>query len=150
MLTLLSKYAMVWVLSMVKFIFGILAGVAAGLSYLETALLTIGGMMTTVIVLTFLGASYRKYLLQQIRGKNYRVFTPRNRKIVRFWRKYGVIGITMLTPLLFTPIGGTLIALAFGENKYRIIRWMLFSATLWSFVLTAMVFYLEEIVLQYI
>lgn len=139
---------MVWVLSMVKFIFGILAGLAAGLSYLETVVFTIGGMMSTVVILTFLGSSYRKYLLERIRGKNYRVFTPRNRRIVRIWRKYGIVGITMLTPLLFTPIGGTMIALAFGENKYRIIRWMLFSAVLWAFVLTAIVFYTEEIILQ--
>ena len=38
-----------------------------------------------------------------------------NRRKVTLWRKYGIIGVALFTPLFLTPIGGTLVANAFGD-----------------------------------
>ncbi|GAB4333740.1 MAG: hypothetical protein OHK0038_10080 [Flammeovirgaceae bacterium] len=147
MIELLSKYLFVWVLSMVKFFLGVLAGLTTGLSYLESVLLTIAGMMTTVVVLSLLGVRYRREVVKQFRSKNHKTFTPHSRKVVRIWRKFGIMGISMLTPIIFTPIGGTLIVLAFGERKNQIFKWMLISAIFWSVVLNGIVFYFGEAVI---
>jgi len=54
---------------------------------------------------------------------------------VKIWRKYGIWGVAALTPILFTPIGGTMIAVSFGEKKPKILLAMLLSASLWSVIL---------------
>jgi uncharacterized membrane protein len=147
MIELLSKYVFVWALSMVKFFLGVLAGLTTGLSYLESVLLTITGMMTTVIVLSLLGIKYRNDVMRQFRSKNHKTFTPQSRKVVQIWKKFGVMGISILTPVLFTPIGGTLIVLAFGEKKHQIFKWMLVSAVFWSVILNGIVFYFGEAII---
>jgi len=64
------------------------------------------------------------------------LFTKRNRRFVIFWRKYGLFGVSFLTPLVFSPIIGTLLVNAFGGSKKKIITYMLISAAFWSFLLT--------------
>jgi hypothetical protein len=47
---------------------------------------------------------------------------------------YGLLGVSLLTPVLFTPIGGTIVAASFGENRKRIFKYMLVSAVLWAVI----------------
>jgi hypothetical protein len=141
-----AKYFSIFLLSMFKFVLGPLTALPLGVPYLITVALTIGGMMATVGVLTFAGTGLR----QRLMGRNRKVFTPRNRRLVRIWRKYGILGTAMLTPLLLTPIGGTLVAVAFGEKKWRIVGYMLFSAIFWGFIITAAIFYLRDFYYQLI
>jgi hypothetical protein len=145
MTTDLAKYFSIFLLSMAKFVLGPTTGLVVGVPYLATVALTVGGMMATVCLLTFAGAGLRQRL-----NRNRRVFTPRNRRLVRIWRKYGIAGTAVLTPLLLTPIGGTLVAVAFGEKKWRIVSYMFASAVFWGFVITAAIFYLQEVYKQII
>ena len=64
------KYLSVYLISMVKFFAGPLTGVAVGLSYLETVLLTIAGMMTTVIIFSIIGRAFSKWWSKRQRAKN--------------------------------------------------------------------------------
>jgi hypothetical protein len=140
-----AKYFSIFLFSMVKFVLGPVTALPLGVPYLATVALTAGGMMATVCLLTFAGAGLRQRL-----NRNRRVFTPRNRRLVRIWRKYGIAGTALLTPLLLTPIGGTLVAVAFGEKKWRIVVYMLGSAVFWGFVITAAIFYLRDFYCQII
>lgn len=139
MLPQIMKYLTVYLLSTVKFIGGPVSGVAAGLTWGETFLFTVLGMMTSVTVFSLLGEGAKKKFLSRIR-KNKKLFTPRNRRIVSIWRKYGLLGVAFLTPIILSPIIGTVMAASFGEPKKRIITFMLVSALFWgiifSFVLT--------------
>lgn len=129
-LTLIGIYFLCWF----KFISGPILGSAAGYSVLETVLVTVAGMMSSVILFTVLGKKL-KSIFQGVSSKTPRiVFTKRNRKIVHIWKKYGEIGIALFTPILFTPIGGTLIMVSFGVKKARIYTHMLWSACLWAVV----------------
>jgi hypothetical protein len=105
----------------------------------ETAFFTFSGMMLSVVLMSFAG----KYLRRIFFGmffRNRKIFSPRNRRVVRIWRKYGIWGVGFLTPLLFSPIGGTMIAVSFGEKKRKIFLsmsvcgafWSLFFAYLWE------------------
>lgn len=139
MLALLLKYLSVYLLSMVKFVAGPLAGLASGLSYLETVLFTALGMMSTVLLFTLLGKPLRNYI-QKTFWKNKKRFTKRNRQFVFIWRKWGMFGVCFLTPVIFSPIGGALLANIFGGPKKQIILYMLFSAIFWGFVTSGIIF----------
>ncbi len=131
MIESILKFLGIYFLSWFKFIAGPLLGSAAGYGLLETILVTVAGMMSSVIVFTFLGTKFQRFLKLRF-SKPKPKFTKKNRGIVRIWKKYGEIGIACLTPLLLTPIGGTLIMVSFGVKKKRILTQMLVSAFVWA------------------
>ncbi len=67
-----------------------------------------------------------------------KLFTPRNRKFVRIWRKYGLIGVAFLTPVFISIPIGTIIANAFEDNKKKIFLYMFISIVFWSVFFTSM------------
>ena len=72
------------------------------------------------------------------RGAQRKIFTARNRKMVRIWKKYGLIGLAALTPILFSiPIGMFFITRVEKNNK-KILLYMLVSVTCWSLLLTTL------------
>ena len=129
------EYLSVLLSSSFKFLFGPLQGKAYGLPWLLTAALTAAGMMLSVVVFTYFG----QYLKQRF-FKTKKVFTPGNRRKVTLWRRYGIVGVALFTPLLLTPIGGTLVANAFGEKREKIFFWMSIFATIWGILVTLMVY----------
>lgn len=135
----LSKYISVILPSMLKFLLGPLAGIALKLTWWETTLCTIIGMMASVVVFTFLG----KVIMgnwQKFRKTTPKRFTKSSRRAVKVYRKFGMAGIACLTPLLFTPIGGTLIAISFKIAPIKIITWMIIFALLWGVVITLAIY----------
>jgi hypothetical protein len=128
------KYLSVFGLSAFKFIFGPTLGATYGFHWLLTALLTAGGMMTIVSVIT-LGAKPLRRFFQRFRRQKM-LFTRRNRRYVRIWRKYGVQGVAFLTPVILMPWGGALLANAMGGKKQKILFWMLISSLFWSFAIS--------------
>ena len=140
MLVEILKYLSVYLISMVKFFAGPLTGVAVGLSYLETVLLTIAGMMTTVIIFSIIGRAFSKWWSKRQRAKNRPMFSKKNRRIIQIWKKFGVVGVAFLTPILLTPIVGTVVAALFGAPRKQIFIHMLWSSVIWSALLNLMVF----------
>lgn len=135
------KYLFVYLLSSVKFIMGPVTGRVVGLHWIETIFCTILGMMTTVVVLSFVGKKIKNYFNKK--SKNRKIFTPKKRRIVKIWKKYGMWGIAFLTPLLFTPIGGTLIAVSFGEKIKNIIYKMFVFCVIWTLFFTFLVYFIQ-------
>jgi uncharacterized membrane protein len=136
------KYLSVFLVSAVKFGLGPVVGIASGLHPVEIMLLMVGGMMATVIFLsTYLGDIFYEFMKNTF-YKNTKVFSPKTRRIVKIWNRYGMYGIAFLTPVLLSPIGGTLISVTFGESKYKIMLYMLMSALFWAPIT---VFFMESI-----
>ena len=127
--------------SMLKFIFGPLGGFAAGLELVTTILVTVAGMMTVVVSFTYAGTWIREKIIHRFFGKRKR-FTQNNRKFAHIWKKYGLFGVAALTPVLLTPIGGTLLALSSGSPKEKIIIFMFVSASVWSVVFSVAIYFL--------
>jgi hypothetical protein len=138
MVTQVAKYVTVFLLSMVKFIGGPISGAAAGLTWLETFIFTVAGMMTSVLIFSLLGTSAKQKLFNRLQGKR-KLFTPRNRRLVKIWRKYGLKGVAFLTPVFFSPIIGTVMAASFGETKQRIFFYMLGSALFWGVIFSVFI-----------
>ncbi|GMQ31236.1 hypothetical protein [Algoriphagus confluentis] len=121
----------IYVLSLFKFISGPVLGYAAGYSFFESVFVTLAGMMTSVFVFTLIGTEIKKMLEKRFIIKRV-VFTKKSRRIVQIWQKTGIIGIAFLTPLILTPIGGTLILVSFGTQKRKIFFYMFISGLFWA------------------
>ena len=134
-----AKYISVVLASMVKFVAGPLAGLALNLSWWETAICTVVGMMFSVVIFVFLGGAIQQ-LMARYRKTQPRLFSKRSRLAVRVWKKSGMTGIAFLTPLLFTPIGGTLIAVSFKVPRLTVIAQMLFWGVVLGVVITLIVY----------
>lgn len=143
------KYLSVYLVSMVKFFGGPLTGVSLGLSYLETALLTVAGMMTSVVIFSILGEAVSKWFTARRQARKKPVFSKKNRRIVQVWQRFGVPGVAFLTPVIFTPIFGTIVVALFGAQRRYIFIHMLWSAIVWSAILNLMVFEFGDLAEQW-
>lgn len=134
-----AKYISVALASMIKFVAGPVTGVALGLEWWETALFTVVGMMLSVVIFLFLGTAIQ-HLISRYRQQKPRLFSKRTRLAVKVWKKSGMTGIAILTPLLFTPIGGTLIAVSFKVPRFTIIAQMLLWGVILGVIITLVVY----------
>ena len=144
-LSVIAKYLSVYFASMFKFVGGPAMGMAFGLTFWETVGITILGMMTTITIISTFGPGFRKWI-DKIFRRNRKLFTKRNRRFVSFWKKYGLFGVSFLTPVVFSPVIGALLVNAFGGSKKKIIAYMLISAIFWAFVLTKFSYLIPQIV----
>lgn len=143
------KVATVYFSSMLKFVFGPLGGYAAGFTLITTILVTVAGMMTVVFLFTFFGNWIRERIITKFFRKRNR-FSQNNRRFVTIWKKYGLIGVAALTPVVLTPIGGTLLAVSSGSPKEKIILYMFISASVWSILLSGALYFFGNEVLKYL
>lgn len=128
-LTFLGIYFLCWF----KFIAGPVLASAAGYTILETIMVSVAGMMSSVIVFSLIGIKLKKFI--ELRRKSPKIkFSSKNRRIVSIWNKYGKIGIAFLTPVFLTPIVGTVLLISFGTQKREIFIHMLWSSILWAII----------------
>jgi hypothetical protein len=118
----------------------VLPGVGLALLYELTALeifltIFIGGM-AGIITFSFFGTRIRAWRKKRRMARNIvkKVKIKRARRIVRIWRKYGLVGVAFLTPPLISPPFGVAIAVAFGERMERILLYMGISMAFWAAV----------------
>lgn len=126
--------------SMLKFVFGPLAGYALKLNLATTILSTVAGMMTVVFAFSFAGDWIKRNIMSQF-FPNRKKISDSSKRFVTLWRKYGIVGVAFLTPLLLTPIGGTLLAISFGVPKDKLIFYMFVSAAFWASVFSVGVYF---------
>ncbi|MFZ2906789.1 MAG: hypothetical protein WAZ98_11350 [Cyclobacteriaceae bacterium] len=138
---ILKAFSLVYLPSMVKFIFGPMGGYAAKLHVATTIISTVAGTMTVVLAFSFAGDWIRNNILNRFFPKRKR-FSERNRKFVTIWKKYGVAGVAFLTPLLLTPIGGSLLAISFGSPRDKLILYMFISASVWASIFSLAIYLL--------
>lgn len=69
--------------------------------------------------------------------KQKKIFTPRNRRIIRIWKKYGLWGVAWLTPIILSIPVGTFIMTRLEKKKKKIVFKLLISIITWSFALTS-------------
>lgn len=139
MLEELLKYLAVFGSSMFKFVLGPALGKKFEFSFILTALLTSGGMMASVYLFSSVLGKRIHCWTMKIFFRQKKLFSRTNRRKIKIWRNYGLLGIAFLTPILFTPIGGTLIATSFGEHRGKIFRYMLASAVFWGFLFSFLI-----------
>lgn len=136
MLAFFLKYASVFLLGMVKFVAAPVAGVAAGLSFSSILGLMVAGMMTTVVLISSVGKMWALHQRRKREANGKPLFSRKSRRVVGVFRRFGMPGIAFLTPILFSPIGGTVIATQLHVPRWRILLHMLWSALFWGVTFT--------------
>ncbi len=121
----------IYFLCLFKFIAGPLLGYAAGFGLWEIVAVTVSGMMTSVVLFSFLGEWFKKNWVLITRKKSKKI-SKKTRSIIKVWHKFGVWGIAFLTPVILTPIGGTVVLTSFGIDKKTILITMLISSLFWA------------------
>ena len=58
-------------------------------------------------------------------------------KIYDIWEKYGVVGLGLLSPLLFGAPLGAALGIGLGASKNRLLLWMTVGIIIWSLILTS-------------
>jgi uncharacterized membrane protein len=139
-----GKYFTVIALTALKFFNGPIAGIVMDLTWYETAICSIIGMMLMVTLMSFLGKQIQVWISNYRKTKP-KLFSKRTRFAVKIWLKLGIWGIACFTPLLFTPIGGTLLALSFKVPIPKILFSMLVFAVFWGIILTFAIFQVSEL-----
>lgn len=125
--------------SAIKFILGPLEGYALKLHPLTTIFSTLLGMMISVVAFTFFGDWLKQRFFSKLLTRPANL-SNRRRKFIILMRKYGLGGIALMTPIILTPIGGTLLAVGMNKPKEKILLFMFISASFWSIVLTLTVY----------
>jgi hypothetical protein len=144
MLEEILKAIPVYLSSMLKFILGPLGGYAAGLHIITTMVVTVMGMMTIVLLLTLSGNWLKQKVFSRFMKKK---DGSHPKRFVDIWKKYGLTGVALLTPVILTPIGGTLLALSSGSPKEKIIIYMTCSAVFWAVVFSVTIYFFGNQVL---
>lgn len=132
---ILLKYLSVALASTIKFFGGPITGAVLELNWLTTALCSAVGMMFTVLVVTYAGGALQTFL-KKYRKSTPKKFTKTTRIALRIWNKFGIVGIAFLTPPLFTPIFGTILAVALRAPRANIFVWMSASAISWGLLIS--------------
>lgn len=141
-------YLTILALAMLKFAAAPIAGATQGIPMVVSMLIAVAGMMLTVTILAYGGPKVRNWLLNTF-AKKRKKFTKRNRQFVRIWRRWGMPGVAFLTPLIFSPIIGTMLAVAVGAKRSRIMLHMFISAVFWSVVQTILWYEFKDVLAPY-
>jgi len=120
----------------IKFFLAPTTTVVAGYGFWETILITISGGIIGFLVFYRFGKLLSQWFQKKFKRKKNKVFSRKNRFIVKIKSSYGRIGIAILTPCLISiPLGAILSASYFSDKKGTVVL-NIASVVFWSFVLT--------------
>ena len=136
-----GAYSGVMIATGLKFIAGPITGFGLGLTWYETVIFTWIGAMLTISLTLSMGKLVIEFI-GRFRKKKAILFSKRVRYAVQIWQKFGIKGIAALTPLIFTPIGGSLLALSFKVSLPRVLLFMAISSLLWALLYTGAIYQL--------
>ena len=134
------------ILSATKFFAAPITSLNIGFNYLQTLLLTIAGGVLGVVVfyylsnaIAFLFFRLLKLIMKDRMPKKPKVFTWKNRMIVNTVRKYGLLGVAVITPVLLSIPLGTFIASRYFEDQKKVLKYMSASVIFWSVIISSLV-----------
>jgi uncharacterized membrane protein len=132
---------------MVKFVFGAVPmALGMGFSFFEAVTVTSAGGFAGVLVFTFASDKIldllqkrkaRKRAENPEAAKQGKKFTRKNRMIVSVKKRFGLLGISILTPLLFSIPIGCFLAVRYFKVKQRIVIFMFASILFWSVLISS-------------
>ena len=119
---------------MLELWFAIPLGLILNLSPLITAFISALGSIVAAVIVAFVGSNLRNRFLKWRYGNDEDL---KKSRIYEIWNKYGIIGLGLLSPLLFGAPLGTALGIVLGARKNRLLIWMAVGIVIWSVGLTA-------------
>lgn len=133
-------------LSSVKFLFTPSAMVTAGYGFYETVFISMAGAFMGIVIFYFGGSAVFAWFdrLKWREGKPRKIFTKRNRLIVNYKNKLGVVGLAATIGLISVPLCSLLAAKYFHHKKKTV--WVLMaSAAVWTLFLASVSIYFKSL-----
>ncbi|MCK4879252.1 MAG: hypothetical protein KAS82_01285 [Bacteroidales bacterium] len=126
-------------------------------SFAETILWTNVGGIAGIYFFAFLSEKMIDWWKRTFRRANRKIledeqqvkkiFTRKNRRIVRIKQKYGLFGIALITPFLLSiPVGVFLMVRYYYTSKTKFL-YLIVSNLLWSIIYTGFYMFWEELLL---
>lgn len=137
----LVKMGGIFLLSTVKLLFAPGTSVASGLSLGQTILVTSAGGITGILFFYYLGQwlmarlgaySERLRILRKQPAQQKKLFNRKNRFIITIKRRYGLIGLALLTPCIISIPIGAVVAARFYHHDRLTVPLLIISVILWS------------------
>ncbi len=131
----------VFLMSTVKFVFGGLPlAFSLGFSFFETLTITSAGGLVGVTFFVYMSDEIIAYFKKRAQRKldnriaplTKKVFSRKNKIIVIAKKRFGLLGIALLTPLLFSIPIGCFLAVRYFKDKQRILIYMYLAVLFWS------------------
>ena len=147
------KIIQILLLSGIKFILAPPLALKMGFNYFQTILMTTIGGIVGVAFFFFISqliiSLYVKYYpvvidyfkLKKTDRVDKKIFTKKNRMIINIMNKFGLRGIIIFTPILFSiPLGTFIAARFFSKPKHHIFLYLALSVIVWSFIMSTAFF----------
>ncbi|MGZ7067301.1 MAG: small multi-drug export protein [Methanobacterium sp.] len=123
---------LVFVASFIELWAGIPLGLALQLNPFLTGTVAALGAITAAFIVSFLGEGVReKFIKWRYKDKDLKKGT-----FYKVWNKYGIIGLGLLSPLLFGAPLGAALGIVLGAERKALFMWMSIGIVLWSIFLT--------------
>lgn len=107
--------------------------------FIKVFAVTVSGGVFGNIVFTYLSAAiikwWNKFKEKHFGAKKVKHFTKANRRIIRVKNRFGLVGIALLTPILFSIPLGAFIAERFYKKKSKVILYLSLSVLWWNLIL---------------
>ena len=116
---------------------GIPLGFFLNLNPLLIVIISSAGSILSAYLVIMLGAGIRKWFIKWRYGDK----SIKKGRIYDIWNKYGIIGLGLLSPLLFGAPLGAALGIGLGAPRYRLLSWMSIGIVIWSIFLTSAVFF---------
>ncbi len=112
---------------------GIPIGLALNLNpFLIGIVSALGAILAALIVLS-IGDNIRERFMKWRYGEK----DITKGRFYKIWNKYGIIGLGLLSPLIFGAPLGAALGIALGAEKRPLLIWMSIGIVTWSAILTA-------------
>jgi hypothetical protein len=129
----LIAQATIFLMSIAKFGVTSIAVMAAGMG-VGGVVANLTGGIAGVLIFTYLGSAFSRWLAQQYPNRYGKKFSKRTRFLVRVKKSFGLGGIALLTPVVLSIPVGVLFSLSFTQNRRKVFWGMTASCLLWGLV----------------
>lgn len=110
-------------------------GVAAGLPAIPVIILAFLGNILTLWLLIFLMDRVKGWLQRRKEKKGKDVSEKKQKRAEAIWKKYGLPGLTFVSPFLIGSHLGVILAMSFGGTRKQIMFWITVSVIFWAIVM---------------
>lgn len=137
---------LVVILSATKFLTAPITSLNIGFGYIETLVITTcGGLLgvfffyyLSAIIMAFIGKFTSKFQ-RNSKPQKKRVFTWKNKFIVKIKREYGLIGLAAITPTFLSIPVGTFLAARYFSDQKKVLTYLAASVVVWSVIVSSVV-----------
>jgi len=140
------NYIIIFLISSVKFIFAFPLAINFELDIFHIFCITVSGGLFGIVIFSFLSdfiiKIWTKVFIQSLINKNLTTTgkqQKRIRKYINIKNKYGLIGISLLSPILLSIPLGTFLAVKFFGRKLSTILYLSFFVIVWGGIFSIIV-----------